>query len=1092
QKIQLEQALKQLAKEHDANLLFDPENLKDKSVKQSALKGSSIEQILKRILPPLNLSFKKLGQNNYVIKPAAQKPQKTNQSPSQQSSKIPAPTPVEEAATITVAGQVIDEATGEPLIGVNIKDNISNTGTASDFNGMYSIQVEERASLVVSYIGYVSQVIKVKGRELINIRLQEDIAQLDEVVVVGYGSQKRSDLTGSLSSVGSKELQQIPNTGLDQALQGRAAGVMVTQNSGAPGGAVSIRVRGIGSTTSAEPLYVIDGIPVVNDNQAGANNFAELDGGGQYSNALNTINPNDIESIEVLKDASATAIFGARGANGVVMITTKRGKEGKSNISFDQYFGVQEISKKIPVMNLQQYADYYNDIGWEGIEEFEDLSLLGEGTDWQDAVFRRANMQNYQLTLTGGSNKTNFAISGGYHHKEGIVVGSDFSRISGKINIDHKFSDRLKIGNSLLVSKTRENITFNDNSNGVIYTALLMVPNSPVRNADGSFAGPQEEITLSFDNPVARALETTDINSKVRVLSNLYAELELLKGLTYRTEFGTDIIYSNHNTFFPSFERGNFFGKSGVRRNWGNSLFWINKHYLTFNRTLADDHQITMMGGFEAQEGNYEFISASRENLPNNQLQQLSLGDAGQQQNNGGANHWALLSYFGRFNYIYKDKYLLTATYRIDGSSRFGEDRRYGTFPSAALAWRLSSEEVIKDIDQISNLKIRVGYGAVGNQEIGLYSYIDNLIDRPTVMGNNLYTGFAPNNIANPTVRWESSKQTNIGLDLGLFNNRLDLVVDYYVRKADGTLLPALLPSTAGSLNPPFVNIGEIENRGLEFTVRTQNTRGKFDWNTTFNISFNRNEVINLGSNGNLIGLVQRLSVTRTEEGQPIGQFYGYVTDGIFQTQAEISESPFQNDGTRPGDIKFADLNEDGIIDDRDQTFIGSPHPDYAFNIGNDFNFKGFDLNIFIQSVQGNEILNLIRRDIEGMAGLVNQSVIVTDRFRNSEPSTTIPRATNTDPNFNRRISDRFIEDGSFVRLRNITLGYTLPRAVGQKIRLQNVRFYASAQNLVTWTNYSGYDPDVGSYNQSPLINGVENGRYPIPRSYTFGLNATF
>ncbi|MFK7905394.1 MAG: SusC/RagA family TonB-linked outer membrane protein, partial [Chitinophagales bacterium] len=1006
------------------------------------------------------------------------------------SSKIKNPAPA--AKTINATGFVYDADNNEALIGVNIILKDKGNGTVTDYDGSFVIEVEEGSTLVFSYLGYLAKEVKVGQADLGSIYLAPNSSQLDEVVVVGYGTQKRSDLTGALSSIGEKELKQLPSTGLDQALQGRAAGVYVTQNSGAPGGAVSIRIRGIGSTLSAEPLYVIDGIPVVNDNEGTSSNFSELDGGGQNSNALNTINPNDIESIEILKDASATAIYGARAANGVVLITTKRGEAGTSSLSLETYYGVQQLASKIPVMNLQQYADYYGDIGWETIDEFERPELLGEGTDWQDAVFREAAMRNFQLTASGGTEQTRYALSGSYHEKEGIVVGSDFSRISGKINIDHSFSDKVRMGNSFLLSRTTENITFNDNSNGVVYTALLMVPNAPVTNADGSFAGPQEEITLSFDNPVARALETSDVNTKTRVLANFYVEADLFPFLKYRTEFGTDIVYSNHNTFFPSFERGNFFGKSGVRRSLGNNLFWINKHLLTFNKTFAEKHSLTALMGFEAQSGKYEWLFASRDNLPTNDLQQLTLGDAGQQQNDGGAGHWALMSYFGRLNYGFADRYLLTATLRVDGSSRFGPNNRYGTFPSAAVAWRASNEPFLKDIEALDNLKLRVGVGEVGNQEIGFYSYSSNLRSVNVAIGDQLITGFAPDNIANPDVRWESSFQSNIGIDLGLFNNRIEFIADYYVKKADGMLLPALLPTTAGSLNPPFVNIGEIENRGIELALNTANITGKFSWRSSINFTKNKNEVISLGSTGNLVGLIQRIPVTRTVEGMPISQFYGYQTDGIFQTQVEVEDSPFQQEGTRAGDIKFRDLNNDGVINDEDQTFLGSPHPDFTLNITNSFKYKGFDLNVFFQGVFGNEILNLLRRDIEGMAGLSNQALTVVDRFTNLTPSTTVPRATSPDPNSNRRISDRFVEDGSFVRLKNITVGYNVPTAIAKIIKMETLRFYASAQNLKTWTNYKGYDPEIGSYNQNPLINGVENGRYPTSKSFTFGLRASF
>ncbi|MEL6275408.1 MAG: SusC/RagA family TonB-linked outer membrane protein, partial [Bacteroidota bacterium] len=725
--------------------------------------------------------------------------------------------------------------------------------------------------------GYTAREIKTTPGQRLIITLKPNATDLDEVIVVGYGTQKKSDVTGSLSSVGEEELKALPVTGLDQALQGRAAGVQVTQNSGAPGGGVSIRIRGIGSTLTAEPLYVIDGVPVVNDNQGTSQNFSELDGGGQNSNALNTINPNDIERIEILKDASATAIYGARAANGVVLISTKRGQAGKSIISFDTYFSTQEISKTIPVLNLRQYAEYSNEVIGSDIEEFQFPELLGEGTNWQNEIFRQASTQNYQLTISGGSERTQFALSGGYNKNNGIVVGSQFNRYSTKINIDHKISDKVKIGNSLLVARTNERIVFNDNDAGVVFTALRFVPSAPVRNADGSFAGPQEEVTLSFDNPVARALETNDQNTKTRILANLYFEAQLFGGLKYRTEVGTDLNFSNHHTFFPSFERGNFFGRSGIRKNNSNSWFWINKHLLTYDQQIGNRHNITALAGFEAQAGRFEWLFASRDNLPNNELQEINLGDAGQQQTAGGAGHWSLASVFGRLNYSFDDRYLLTGTLRVDGSSRFGPNNRYGVFPSAAFAWRVSSEEFLAESKLINNLKVRIGYGAVGNQEIGLYSYLSNIQAYNTVFGDQFITSFGPDNIANPDVRWESSIQTNLGVDLGLFNNRLELILDVYQKTAEGMLLPALIPLSAGGFTAPFVNIGSIVNSGIELTLNTVNLRGKIDWRTSANFSINRNEVRSLGSNGNLTGIIQRLPVTRTEEGGSISQFYGFV-----------------------------------------------------------------------------------------------------------------------------------------------------------------------------------------------------------------------
>lgn len=485
--------------------------------------------------------------------------------------------------------------------------------------------------MVFSYLSFETKEIKLNNQGVLNIRLEPDVNQLEEVVVVGYGTTKRSDVTGSLSSISSESLREVPVTGLDQAIQGRAAGVQVTQNSGAPGGSVSIRVRGIGSTLTAEPLYVIDSIPVVNDNSVSRTQYDGIEGPVQANNTLNTINPNDIESIEILKDASATAIYGARGANGVVLITTKRGKAGRSKVSFDTYLGTQKLAKKVSVLNLREYAAYYNSNNFNGIEEFEDLDLLGEGTDWQDEIFRRAYNRNAQLTLSGGSERTQFAVSGGFTRTEGIVIGSAFSRFSGKINLDHQINDKIRMGNSLLVARTKEDITLQDNSRGVVYTALLFVPAAPVRNADGSFAAPQDEIELNFINPVSRALETQDVNRKTRLLANFYFEADLLPFLKYRIEFGTDLLFAGQSTFQPSYERGQISQRSSLQISKNENRFWINKHLLTFNKTFAKKHNVTTLLGFEAQEGGYEFLFASRNDLPNNTNIALNLGDAGQQ-----------------------------------------------------------------------------------------------------------------------------------------------------------------------------------------------------------------------------------------------------------------------------------------------------------------------------------------------------------------------------------------------------------------------------------------------------------------------------
>ncbi len=1087
-KVKLSTLLNDISQHFDVGIIFDAEQVESFMVPKVSF-SQNLEQVLKKVLNNTGLAFKKLNDKTYVIKQNTAAKSTGSPKPKKEKKDIPKrPDP------ITISGVILDADNRDPLIGANVIDMATNQGTITDIDGSFELIVEEGTTIEISYLSYLSKEMIVQSPGPLEIFLEKSAKLLEEVVVVGYGSQKKSDLTGSVSSIGLKELKQLPSTGLEQAIQGRSAGVYITQNSGAPGGAMSVRIRGTGSTLSAEPLYVVDGIPIVNDNQGTSATF-ESDGGGQYSNALTTINPNDIESIEILKDASATAIYGARAANGVVIITTKKGTSGSQSISFDSYVGLQELYRTIPVMDLRQYAEYVQDVGLgTNIEEFQDLDLLGAGTDWQDVIFRSALMHNNQFSLTGGSEKTRFSFTAGVHQKNGIVEGSDFSRYSTKLNVDHSFSKRLRIGANILASRTKENITFNDNSSGVIYTALLTPPLVPARTLDGTFgsAPSGENIVLTFDNPLANALEIEDINRKSRLLGSIYAELDILPSLKYRMELATDVLYTNHNTFWPSFDRGTQSRRSKVRRNNNNSLYWINKHLLTFNKTFANLHKVTFLAGFEAQEGRYEWLNASRDNLPTNDLRELNLGDAGTQVVSGGAGHWALLSYFGRLNYGFADRYLFTGTLRADGSSRFGDNNKYGLFPSLAVAWRISEESFFQEMENLSNLKMRIGYGAVGNQEIGLYSFAANLRSTNVVLGNQLQTGFSPDNIANPDVKWESSVQFNLGIDLGLFNNRIEFVVDLYNKTSRDMLLPAILPATAGSLNPPFINIGEMRNNGLELTLNTQNLAGKVNWKTSANISFNQNRVVNLGSTGSLTGVIQRLPITRTEEGLPIGQYYGHVVEGIFTDLAEIAESPFQESGTRPGDIRFKDINEDGVINDLDKTFIGSPHPDFTANLINDVAFGNFDFSIFLRGVYGNEVFNMLRRDIAGTGAWHNQSIDILDRWTPTNPDGQEPRSNGNDPNQNRRVSTRFVEDGSYLRIQNLSMGYTLPSNLLQRYGVSNVRVYLSGQNLYTLSNYSGYDPEIGSFNQNPLINGVDNGRFPVSRSFTFGANVNF
>ena len=1008
------------------------------------------------------------------------------------------------AQTVTVSGSVVDARTSEPIIGANVLEQGTTNGTVTDYDGQFQLQVPTGSQLEISYIGYVTQAIPVgDAGQALEIVLVEDAAELDQVVVIGYGSQRKSDLTGSVSSISEEEIKALPVTGLDQALQGRAAGVYVTQNSGAPGGGVSVRIRGIGSVNNAEPLYVVDGVPIGSD---AGRNVLGVNGAGQPPNILNTINPNDIASIEILKDASATAIYGSRGANGVVLITTIRGKEGKSSVGYETYYGVTEFANQIDVMDLPEYASYLLDrVPAQAPREFRFPELLGPGTNWQDEVFQRGSTQNHQLSITAGTDRTQFSLSGGLNRQEGTLIGSSFDRYTGRFSVDHDLAPKLQFGASLLLSRTNERIAFTDNDLGVLNTALRMPPNVAVRNADGTFAGPDPSLNLAFQNPVANALQNNNTTEKTRALANLYFQAELTPWLQYRTELGTDLRFDKSRLFRPSVTEGLFQQNSSLTIQRNENNFWINKHLLTFNETFAEVHRVNALAGFEAQSGGYEYLGTSRQNLVNNIQQEINLGDAGTAQNYGGSGQSALASIFGRVNYVYNEKYLVTATGRVDGSSRFGPANRYGFFPSFSLAWRVSEEDWMDNLAFVDNLKVRVGYGETGNQEIRDNSFLGRVNGTNAIIGGQQVTGFLPQNIANPEVRWESSQQANVGVDLGLIDNRIAISSEVYLKRSSGMLLPAILPATAGGFEAPFVNVGEIDNAGIELTINTVNTTGIVGWNTAFNFSLNRNEVTSLGSTGAITGSVDGRPVTRTQVGQPVSQFYGFIADGIFQTIDEIQgnedlgippaaeQTPNNNAQTVPGDIRFRDVNGDGVIDDADQTFIGNPIPDFTANLNNTVTYKGFELTAFVQGVFGNEVFSLLNRQATQLFNTQNQIADnALKRFTPNNPSTEFPRASSEDFNRNTRISSRYVEDGTFIRLRTLNLAYQLPAATSEKLRLSNGRVYVSAQNLFTWTDYSGYDPEVGSYRQDPLLNGIDNGRYPVARSLTVGLSANF
>jgi len=1117
----LSEVLTTIERETGYKFIYDSRDISSQTGFSSSAKKRTVADLLIEVSKTYGLQFKQVNNSISVKKKSGS-----------DSENIPPVQIIIQGTDVT--GQIISSEDSQPLPGVNVIIKGTAVGTITDIDGKYKLSVpNSEAILVFSSVGYNSEEVLVGTRTVINISMVPDITQLEELVVIGYGTQKKSDLTGSISSINEEDLKATVVNSFEQALQGRAAGVQVFQNSGQPGGGVSVRVRGTSSINSnAEPLYVIDGIQLGGGGEGLAVGF-DWAGGGNGQTAISplaTINPSDIISIEVLKDASATAIYGSRGANGVVLITTKRGKAGEAKFEYDGYAGVQEPNKYMDVMNLQEYARYSNDMAGLGFtqarEEFADPSLLGDGTDWQREVFQSAAIQNHQITISGGNDKTTYAITGGYFDQEGVVIGSWFKRFSARLNLETQAKPWLKVGTNFMASKTGERITLNDSEDGVIAATLTQAPDIPVRFADGSWGGPYLT-EFGVTNPVAMALDRDLSVDRIRLLMNIYADVKLGKDLVFRTELGTDIQNVDNFAFQPTYQYGTIVNdQNKSRRQFSHNYYWIWKNYLTYSKTFGERHNVTVMAGQEAQESSWDGIMGQRLNFVSNDIQELNAGDASSATNSGYKGSHALMSYYGRAFYSYNDKYLITATFRADGSSNFGPNNKWGYFPSVAVAWKIKNEQFMSGIGAISNLKLRVGYGTVGNQSMPGYAYGSSLKSVISGIGN----GFLLNNIPNPDLVWESTTTTNVGLDIGLLTDRLNFTVDYYYRATEDLLIRAPIPNYLGGgswmgIEAPYTNLGQLTNQGIELTINAiPVSSGDWTWNSDLMLSRNVNEVTSLGDEELFYDQnVQWFHhVTRTGVGMPIGQFYGYVVEGIFQNGEDIANHAEQNDkvdrlsGVWVGDIKYKDLSgpegvPDGIIDATyDRTYIGNPYPDFTFGWNNTVKYKNFDLTVFMQGTYGNDIYNYTRRNTEGMTGIysnymntVNERAVLVSDDPEADPNditawyvensnTDMPRAIPVDPNDNRRVSTRYVEDGSYLRIKNIMLGYSLPNSILGKMKIRSLRVYVNVQNIYTLTNYSGYDPEIGSYNQNPMLTGVDNGRYPLPKMFTGGLTIGF
>ena len=1005
---------------------------------------------------------------------------------------------VRPAADVPVSGRVTG-ADGAGLPGVTVLVRGTAIGTSTNSEGMYTLNAPEGSTLLFSFVGFVTQTAMVTAKgEAVNVTMPEDIQKLSEVVVVGYGTQERGSVTGAVASVSGRDIASQPVADAAQAIQGRAAGVTVTQNSGAPGGAggTSVRVRGVTSAGNNSPLYVVDGFPLPSGDE----------------NQLSFINPNDIETIDVLKDASATAIYGLRAANGVVIITTKHGKAGATSVSVDAYRGVQTVWKHLDLLNSKEYATINNEAklaaGKPLLPNLRDPSALGDGTDWQKAVFRpTAVIQSYNLSALGGSDKVRYAATGGYFQQDGTLNGSNFERFTLRLNGDVQASKYVKIGNSLALTHSSERQLFTDNSEfGVLANVLQAPPTLPVYNPDATWYEPKEADGYGEPNPVQQSLITNSNFTRNRILTTLFAEVEPIKGLRFRTNVGADLLFDYNRAFTPSLGPNSSYNKAGSNYTTSYNPSYLIENTLSYDHLFADKHQVTVLLGQSAQEFNYSNLQGGRSGYANNFLQELNNGPVNAALGNSGTSSQnRLASYFGRVNYEFGSKYLFSATLRRDGSSAFAPGRKFGVFPGVSAGWRVSEEEFLRGNNTVSNLKIRAGYGKVGNPlNAGQFAYlatINSQITYPFGADGTIYNGAATTRAQNLDLRWEDNVQYNLGVDAGFLADRFSASLDLYNRRSPN-LISSIPPTlVSGTYEALPTNAISSYNRGLDLSVTSRNVVGggpKFTWTTTAIFSTFKSRIDDLGRAIPFNGTTDRNkdALVRFDAGQPFGAFYGYVADGLIQTPEELKalnanaalqtgdpKAVYQTGGTAAGDIKFKDLNGDGRITGDDRTFIGNPNPSFTYGLTNTVAWHGFDLTVFLQGSQGNDVYNLNRVYTEGgLYGNGNSSSRVLARWTGPGTSTDVPRAVAGDPNGNLRISSYFVEDASYMRVKLLTLGYNVPKNLLRYVGGQGLRVYVTAQNLLTLTKYKGFDPEIGGV-------GVDRGIYPQSRVLLAGLS---
>ena len=1034
------------------------------------------------------------------------------------------------SAQVKISGTVADEK-GLSIPGANISVAGLKTTASTDFDGKYTIDVPANATLLFSFIGFETQKVAVAGKTTINVVLKSNVEDLKDVVVIGYGTQKRKDVNSAISSISSKDIENLKVASFDQMMQGKAAGVVVNSNSGEPGSNVSVRIRGVSSLTGTnEPLYVIDGVPISGDARNSSTSGRNAQGNSNFSNAGNItqsplalINPSDIESIDILKDASATAIYGSRGANGVVIVTTKSGKKGTGKLTFENSYSISNLPKKLHSMNLQQYATHQNALSdvydpASKRPEFAHPELLGEGTDWQDAIYETGIMSSNQLSFSGGKEGISYYISGGILNQEGIVIESGFKRYNIRSNIDARVNKFIKVGVNISGALTDEKLTLNGQFNGVVATSLLATPDVAVRELSGAFAGPPTGGNTSFVNPVATSLLGSNTLVRKNYSGNFYTQIDIVKGLEYRFEAGGYMYDNLGERFDPMYSLGNAvksFANLYYSPSSGNS--WNLKNMLTYKNTIGK-HNFTVLAVQESNRAHWEGYTITGEGYKDNNDKSLAASDLPEAVTSGVySGTQTLASYLARVVYDFGDRYSVSAAVRTDGSSKFFVGNKWVVFSSASGSWKLSNESFMEGTKKyVDGIKLRFGWGQTGNNQIGNNLYDSNL----HLVNSSMGTSYLPSNTPNKDLKWETQDQTNLGLDFNMFKAKLTASVDVYKKVSKNFLYQVPLPNYLsgggdyeGGVNPPYFNLGSMKNKGLEVTLGySHDFTENFSWNSSLNFTKYVNKVTDMAGL-NIVRTMGTLAyntvtVSRTIEGLPIGSFLGYEALGIYRTDEDLTTYGYTTTGGtkvvlkngtnslkpdfQKGDVIYKDLNNDGIIDQNDLKAIGNPNPKFTYGFTNNFKYKNVDLSIFLQGTAGNKLMNLTRLSGTLNSGTgTNYLTEAADFYSASNIDGALPRPSTYD-NINNAVSSRIIEDGSYLRIQNVTLGYSLPSDMISKLSLSRLRIYASGQNLYTFTKYKGYDPEVGAYNQDALLSGVDNGRYPVPRQITFGFNVEF